>query len=123
MAGEKTGESFNVEESFEGDIAILAVKGKLDSSLSCSLEKKAFNLINEGHSKLILDLSEVGYINSSGLRMLLSIKKQIKSLPGKLIVCSLTPEVLEIMKICGFDHVLEISESKEEALRTLIATY
>lgn len=117
MPDEKIDETLNIEESFQGDIAILSIKGKLDTNLSCSLEKKAVSLIKEGHTKLILDLSEVNYINSSGLRMLLSIKKQIKSLPGKLIVCSLTPEVLEIMKICGFDHVLEISENKEEAIK------
>jgi anti-anti-sigma factor len=67
--------------------------------------------------KLVLDLSEISYVNSAGLRMLLSLKKQMKSAGGKFIVCSLRPEVMEIMKICGFDHVLEFAKDDEDALR------
>lgn len=107
----------NINELQRGDVTILQVKGKLDAILSPCIEKKAVEYINKGSSKLLLDLQDVSYISSAGLRMLLSIKKQMKSVPGKLIVCSLSSEVLEIMKICGFDHVLEISKSQEEALR------
>lgn len=106
-----------ITEEKNGDVVVLRVKGKLDSVLSPNLEKKAVQFINEGHYKLLLDLEEVSYINSAGLRTLLSIKKQMKSIPGKLVVCSLRSEILEIMKICGFDHVLDISKTEEEALR------
>jgi anti-anti-sigma factor len=106
-----------IEEELKGDVLILRIKGKLDSILSPSLEKKAIELINTGQNKLLLDLGEVSYISSAGLRMLLSVKKQFKALAGRFVVCALTPEVLEIMKICGFDHVLEIAKTEEEALR------
>lgn len=100
-----------------GDVLILRVKGKLDKVLSPLVEKKVFQFTSAGQSKVLIDLSEVSYINSCGLRMLLAVKKQIKSVPGKFIICSLRPEVLEMMKICGFDHVFEIAKSEEEALR------
>jgi len=112
-------ELINVVENQKGDITVLKIKGKLDSLLAPSLEKKIFTYLNEGHTKLILDFSDITYINSAGLRMLLSIKKQIRSFQGALIVCSLRSEVLEMLKICGFDHVLEIAANEEEALRRL----
>lgn len=106
-----------ISEAQKGDVVIFRVKGKLESSLSSTLEKKVFQYINSGSNKLLLDLEEVTYINSAGLRMLLSVKKKLKALSGTFIVCNLRTEVLEIMKICGFDHVLDIANSEEEALR------
>ncbi len=111
----------NIIEEQKGDVIILRVKGKLDSVISPSLEKKAFEFIHAGQNKLLLDLGEVSYINSAGLRMLLSVKKQVRALSGKFIVCALSREVLEILKICGFDHVLEISKSEEDALASFKA--
>lgn len=104
------------EVNQKGNITIVKVKGKLDSILAPVLEKQIFQHLKESQNKLILDLGEVFYINSSGLRMLLSIKKQIKILEGSFVVCSVRSEVLEMLKICGFDHVFEISKNQEEAL-------
>lgn len=107
----------NLTEVQKNGVLVLRVKGKLDSILSPALEKHIFASLSEKKNKLLLDLSEVTYINSAGLRMLLSIKKQMKSLEGTFMVCCLRSEVLEMMKICGFDHVLDISQTEEEALR------
>ena len=107
----------NISETQKGDVIILRVKGKLDATLSPNIEKKAVDLISKEHTKLLLDLTDVSYVNSAGLRMLLSIKKQTKAAHGKFILCALKNEVMEIIKICGFDHVLEIAKTEEEALR------
>lgn len=117
MADEQSTEATTIQEVQKADVIILRAKGKLDCHISSALEKKAFEIIEAGHKKLLINLEEVSYINSSGLRMLLSIKKQMKSLPGRFIICSLRSEVLEIIKICGFDHVLEIAKSEEEGIR------
>lgn len=100
-----------------GDVTIMNMKGKLDALTSPSIEKSLFELISKGRGKIILDLSEITYVSSAGLRMLLSVKKQLKSVSGQLVVSGLRPEVLDIMKICGFDHVLEIAKNKDEAQR------
>lgn len=109
----------NIEESEKEDVIILRVKGKLDSTLSPILEKRALELINSGHEKIILDLKEISHVNSAGLRTLLSIKKQIKAMQGKLMLASCRIEVLEVMKICGFDHVLDITPSEDDALQKI----
>lgn len=106
-----------ITEVRKGDTLILKVKGKLDTISSPILEKKVFNLMVNGQKKLLIDLAEVQYINSAGLRMLLSIKKQIKALSGKFIVCSMTKEVMEIIRLCGFDHVLDLADSEEAAFK------
>lgn len=107
----------NVDEAVKGDVTVLRIKGKLDSNVAPSLEKRMCERLQEGISKFLLDLSDVSYVNSAGLRMLLSVKKQIRAMEGTLVVCAPRSEVLEVMKICGFDHVLEIAKTEEEALR------
>lgn len=107
----------SISEDLKGDVVVLRVKGKLDANLSASLEKIAVEYISSGQYKILLDLIAVSYINSSGLRTLISLKKQVRSFSGKLIIFGLNNGVLEVMKICGFDHVLDISKTEDEALK------
>lgn len=109
------GNVLDITEAQKNDVVILRVKGKLDSILSTTLEKKIFHFINAGQNKLLLDLAEVTYVNSAGLRMLLCVKKKIQTLSGQFIICNLCAEVMEVMKICGFDHVIDIVKTEEEA--------
>ncbi|WP_241208976.1 STAS domain-containing protein [Parachlamydia acanthamoebae] len=48
--------------------------------------------------------------------MLLSTSKKLKAFSGKLVLCCVTPNVMDVLKMSGFDHVLEITTSKELAL-------
>ncbi|EFB41822.1 hypothetical protein pah_c022o117 [Parachlamydia acanthamoebae str. Hall's coccus] len=63
-----------------------------------------------------MDFSEVSYLSSAGMRMLLSTSKKLKAFSGKLVLCCVTPNVMDVLKMSGFDHVLEITTSKELAL-------
>ena len=107
----------DIKEEKSGDILILHVKGRLDAISSPAAEKKVFDLINDGQHKLLLDFNGVDYLSSAGMRMLLSTTKKLKTLSGKLIVCSITANVLDVLKLSGFDHVLDLAQTEEEALR------
>lgn len=106
----------DVKEEKKGDILILRMRGRLDAVSSPSAEKKVFDCINSGENRLILDFSGISYLSSAGMRMLLSTTKKLKSLSGKLIVSSVTSNVMDVLKMSGFDHVLDIAASEEEAL-------
>lgn len=107
----------SVTDKKEGDVLILAISGRLDAITSPSVEKTVFDFIHEGQAKLLFDLAGVDYLSSAGLRMLLSVTKKLKTLSGKLILYSVTVNVMDVLKMSGFDHVLEIAQSKEEGLR------
>lgn len=106
-----------LKEEKKGDVLLLKIKGRLDAISSPVAEKKVFECINNGQHKLLLDFSGVSYLSSAGMRMLLSTTKKLKSLSGKLVVCSITTNVMDVLKMSGFDHVLEIAKTEEEALR------
>ena len=105
------------KEEKKGDVLVLKIKGRLDAISSPAAEKKVFDCINNGQNKLLLDFSGVSYLSSAGMRMMLSTTKKLKTLSGKLVVCCITPNVMDVLKMSGFDHVLEIAKTEEEALR------
>jgi anti-sigma B factor antagonist/stage II sporulation protein AA (anti-sigma F factor antagonist) len=51
------------------------------------------------------------------MRMLLSSTKKLKGLQGRLLVSSITSNVMDVLKMSGFDHVLELFLTEDEALR------
>ncbi len=106
-----------VEE--KGDIVVVRVKGRLDAASSPQLEKKVNSIIESGHFKLLLNFAGIDYLSSAGMRLMLSISKKLKHLEGKVVACSLNDDVLEVIKMAGFNQVLEIYSSEEEALNHL----
>jgi anti-anti-sigma factor len=106
-----------VNQDKKGDVLVLRIRGRLDAISSPTAEKKVFEYINKGENKLILDFGEVDYLSSAGMRMLLSTTKKLKGLSGKLVVCSVTSNVMDVLKMSGFDHVLELCKNEEDALR------
>ena len=64
----------------EGDVSILSLTGSLDTNTSKEAEDQINILLEEGSIKLLIDLTDLDYISSSGLRILLSISKKLKSL-------------------------------------------
>lgn len=105
-----------VHEEVKGDILILKLNGRLDAITSPATERKIFDYINAGHTKLLLNFSGVDYLSSAGMRMLLSISKKLKSLSGKLVVCDITSNVMDVLKMSGFDHVIELAKTEEDGL-------
>lgn len=110
-------ENVDVSEEIKRDVLILKLHGRLDAITSPAVERKVFDYINNGKHKLLLEFSGVEYLSSAGMRMLLSTAKKLKSLNGRLIVCCIVPNVMDVLRMSGFDHVLELSKSEEEALQ------
>ena len=107
----------NIKEDVKGDVFILRMSGRLDAISSPLTESKVFEYINNGQYKLLFDFGGIDYLSSAGMRMLLSVTKKLKSMSGKLVLFALAPNVFDILKMSGFDHVLEIVQTEEDGLR------
>ena len=79
--------------------------GKLDTNTSPELDSKMNEL--EGMEEVIIDMKELDYISSAGLRVLVSAHRKMSG-KGGLILNGLTPDVLGILKMTGFDKKLNI---------------
>jgi anti-sigma B factor antagonist len=94
------------KKKFSTNELLVKPSGRSDINLTPELEKEVNSEI-ESISYLTIDMSEVDYISSVGLRALLSFQKQISS-RGEMKIVDVKPEVLEIFKMVGFDRVLNI---------------
>lgn len=102
-----------VEE--KGDVVVVRVKGRLDAASSPQLEKKINSIIESGHFKLVLNLADVEYLSSAGMRLMLAVSKKLKHLEGKVVACNLNDDVMDVIKMAGFHQVLEIYPTEEES--------
>jgi len=102
----------------EGEILVLKLKGRLDTNASAEFEQQVESSINSRIKNMILDFSELEYICSSGLRVIIQAAKKLRSLQGELVLCALEDYIQEVFEISGFDAFLKIFASKEEAVNS-----
>ena len=106
-------------EYLSDNICLIRISGRLDQTLTPELEGELLQIIGEGNCQLVVDLYEVVYVNSSGLRTLLTAWRQANEKDAKIVLCCLSDRVLEVFEIVGFDKVFEIYETVEAAVESL----
>ena len=97
------------------DIHIVWIAGSLDSTTSPEAQKSLTAML-AGAKKVALDFTELDYISSAGLRVLLGAAKQLRASGGKLGMFGLNQSVREVFEISGFATILSIYKSEAEAL-------
>ena len=99
-----------------GHAIVIAVTGRLDAETVPPFETQIFDLIAEGHRRIIVDLAGLGYISSAGLRVLLVAAKRLKAEGGRLLLAAPSELVGQVLEISGFSTMLETCPTTEEAL-------
>ena len=103
-------------ENKKQGIVILQVAGRLDSNTSSPFQEKLAQLMGQGEKCFVIDFSNLDYISSAGLRVLLWTVKQLNNADGKLVLSSLKDYIREVFDIAGFIPIFPLFGSKEEAL-------
>lgn len=96
-------------------VAFAAVTGEVDAFTATDLEHALASLAALPHARLALDLSGVTFLSSSGLRVLLNASKTEGARGGQMRLFGLRPQVLKVFQLSGFDQVLSVVGSREEA--------
>jgi anti-anti-sigma factor len=95
---------------------VLELRGRLDTVSSDDLSSKIEGLMERGERHLVLDFSEVNYISSSGLRVILMAAKRVKAVHGKLALVSLNRQSQVVFQLAGFSTVFTVYPSQDEAV-------
>jgi anti-sigma B factor antagonist len=99
------------------NVHLIKVEGRLDASFSSQLEDELDRLF-EKTKKIIIDFSQVTYLSSSGLRVLLSAKKETEG-QGGLVLINLADIVRKIIEVAELDDFFSQAQSVEGALKIL----
>ncbi|GEO82303.1 STAS domain-containing protein [Pararhodospirillum oryzae] len=100
----------------EGSVTIVAIEGKIDTDTCDDVEAALLAHINKGAKRLVIDLADVTYVSSAGLRAVLIVGKKIKSLQGKMAFCTLRPVIWDVFEASGFTSILTVCETRDGAL-------
>lgn len=110
-----------IVERREKDTFIYGVRGRLDSRSSPELEKRLLDAISGGTTEMVLDFENLDYISSAGLRVILKATKDLKKAKGQIVLCALQDYVQEVFEISGFNAIVPITLSVDDALRRFSA--
>ncbi|MCC6190505.1 MAG: STAS domain-containing protein [Anaerolineales bacterium] len=97
-------------------VAVMAVSGRVDSATAPELESKLRELVDAGKTQIVLDLRNVEYMSSAGLRAMVSTLKAVKRVNGDLRLANPSPRVEEVLRLAGLTSIFSIHPSQEEAV-------
>ena len=90
----------NITKTRDGKKLLVALEGRLDTNTAPELEDSLSN-------ELVIDLKDLEYISSAGLRVLLACQKKMMK-QGKMTVCNPNDVITEIFEVTGFSEILDI---------------
>jgi anti-sigma B factor antagonist len=102
-----------------GDVTVVDISGRIVLGPgSASLRSMVSNLVSNGHNKILLNLAEVTYIDSSGLGHLVSAFTTVRKHGGELKLLKLTNKVYDLIQITRLLTVFNIRDDESEALKS-----
>jgi anti-sigma B factor antagonist len=99
----------------EGKV-VLHVAGRMDAENAGQFERHCEACIAEGATSLIIDLSQLGYVSSMGLRSFVGIAQRLKTKGGELRICGLTGLVKQVFEITRLNQVFAMYDSVDSAV-------
>lgn len=108
---------FQVQKS--DDITIVDVDGQLIVGNRQELKQKVLEELEGGERKFLIDFTNTGYIDSSGLGVLVSLSKKIREQGGELRLSGLNEDLRTLFELTKLDTLFIIADTREEALQGL----
>jgi anti-anti-sigma factor len=115
-AGKHTTGDFRIHLHREYEVDVMTVYGRVDAERAPEVESAGRKILETPFRKLLINLSAVEYLSSAGLCALLNLSKLADVRKGRLFLCSPAASVRQILKLSGFDKILTIRDSVQDAL-------
>ena len=100
--------ALTIDKTASGDSLTLKISGRLDTTTAPQLESEITGGLS-GVKNLTIDMAELAYVSSAGLRVLLKAQKTMNQ-QGTMTITNAGQEILEIFEVTGFDEILNIKK-------------
>jgi len=97
-------------------ITILQPQGRLDAASSKTFKEEVVQRAAKGAKRLVIDLGQVRFLDSSGLGVLVSCLRQFTASGGDIKICGLRPEIQSLFALTRLNKVFDIFATAEEAV-------
>ncbi|MEE8116803.1 MAG: STAS domain-containing protein [Gemmatimonadales bacterium] len=107
--------SFTIRKDPKG-VVVVGVDGQLIVGNRQELKQKVLDALESGEKKVLVDFSNTGYIDSSGLGVLVTLGKKLRENGGELRLAGLNPDLRTLFELTKLDTLFTITDSAEQAL-------
>ncbi len=106
----------NITQRVEGDITVFLPDGRIDTLAADEINQTLQAAAAGGSRKMVVDMSEVEYISSAGLRTLASVLVRCREAGGDMKLAALNERVTRVFNIIGFDVLMSIHDTPDAAV-------
>jgi anti-sigma B factor antagonist len=106
------------EETVEQRTRVIAVSGELDMAAAPAFEQKLLDCVS-GEEPVILDLSDVTFMDSTAIGALISVRKKANMSRGRFALVCKPGDIRRMIEITGLDQAFDVVDSREEAMARL----
>jgi anti-sigma B factor antagonist len=107
------------EDPLDDERHLVAVRGDLDLHTAPELSDVLGRAIDDGRSRLVVDLTETSYMDSSGLTALVVAHKRLRGRGGQLVIVNVDPSISRTFEITGLNLLFPLVRERAEALQHL----
>lgn len=95
---------------------LLHPTGRLDANTSERFEHEMLEQLSASPQGMVMDFSDIGYVSSAGLRVVLLAAKKVKAAGGTFVLCGVSAPILEVFRVSGFLSILTVVPDRDAAL-------
>ena len=107
------------EDALDGDRHVVAVRGEIDLFTAPELKQKLTDAIEGGKTRIVVDLTDTTFIDSTTLGVLVGARKRLREQDGTLAVVCPDPDKVGLFEMTGLDRVFAIHSDRSAALAGL----
>lgn len=100
-------------------VVLLKLNGEVDVYTAPKLKSRLVDLVDQGKFKIVVDLEEVDFMDSSGLGVLVGGLKRVRSHDGAIALICTQENILKIFRITGLVKVFPIFENQDQAVQSV----
>lgn len=109
------------QEALDDERHIVAVRGEIDLFTAPELKSALADAIEEGRLRIVVDLSETTFLDSTALGVLIGAVKRLRTREGRLTIVNTDDNIAKTFEITGLDQIFTIRASRDEAVTALDA--
>ncbi|MFA6610373.1 MAG: STAS domain-containing protein [Candidatus Omnitrophota bacterium] len=101
-------------------LMVCHIDGEIDINTAPDLKRAFDKLLSKKELKIVINLTKVTYVDSSGLATLVEILKNMRAYGGKMRLTNLSPKIKSLFEITKLEKLFDIKASEEEAISTFV---
>ena len=106
----------NINQAHHNGVVVFNINGRIDTQGAIDLEHALHAASQEGHYRMVLDVTNVRYINSSALRTFADVLTENRNHGGDLFLVGMAPRIKRVFEIIGFDKFFAFYDDLDSAI-------